>query len=95
MFPCTKCGCCCKRIGVVIQELNMSFPYKVRENGACEMLTKDNRCKVYDNRPTICNVDAFQKMFNLNKEEFYKQNIEACNTLMEIDNVSQELRIKI
>lgn len=72
----------------------MYFPYYWDENGVCENLTEDNKCKVYENRPLICNVDKFAEYNKLEKTEFYKVNIRACNYMMDIDGIDQSLRIK-
>jgi Fe-S-cluster containining protein len=85
------CGCCCKKVGVVIEQ-GIEFPYKARENGECEML-ENNKCKVYDNRPTICNIESIIKIRNLDREEYYKKNIEICNKMMDEYNMPQEYRI--
>lgn len=99
-FPCTGCGCCCRRINVAVGHYNVKskkdplfFPYKWDENGVCENLTEDNKCKIYENRPLICNVEKFAEYHNLNKKEFYAANIRACNYMMESDGVSPEFRI--
>jgi hypothetical protein len=103
MFPCTKCGCCCKRVGKILSEnkkyinysnRNFIFPYNVDKNGACEMLNSDNTCKVYNNRPLICNIDAVVKEFGFDKDHYYKLSIEACNKMMDEDNIPKEFRIK-
>lgn len=91
-FPCTMCGCCCKRIGLLIEQ-GIDFPFKAREDGACEMLTEDNKCKVYDNRPTLCNIDALAKLLHQDKKSFYRQNIKACNKMMENDKIPHEYKI--
>lgn len=99
-FPCTGCGCCCRRIEQAVKYFNIKesshplyFPYKWDKNGVCENLTADNQCKVYENRPLLCNVKEIAKYFNLNEQEFYKTNIRACNTLMETDNIPLQFRI--
>lgn len=71
----------------------MYFPYNWDENGVCENLTEDNKCKVYENRPLICNVDKFAEYNKLDKNEFYKVNIRACNYMMDLDDISLEFRI--
>ena len=39
MFPCTNCGCCCKRVGIIKTFLtDDEFPFDVDENGSCKML---------------------------------------------------------
>ena len=91
MFPCTQCGCCCRRMGEVIK-LGVDFPYKIKENGECEML-EDNKCKVYDSRPAICNIDELAEILGAERETFYKENIKCCNQMMDEDNIPQEYRI--
>ena len=92
IFPCTQCGCCCRRIGEVIKK-GIIFPYKTKEDGSCEMLTDDNKCKVYDSRPILCNISELGKTLGRDLDEFYRENIEICNRIMEEDNISIEFRI--
>jgi uncharacterized protein len=94
IFPCTQCGCCCRRVGK-IKEIGVPFPYKVKKNGACEMLTSDNKCKVYDSRPLLCNISELAKAFGRDVEEFYYENVEICNRIMEEDKVPKKFRITI
>jgi Fe-S-cluster containining protein len=70
------------------------FPYKTKKNGVCEMLTRDNRCKVYDHRPTICNIAELARVYRRNVDDFYKENIEMCNRLMDEDKIPLKFRIK-
>lgn len=98
-FPCSGCGSCCKRIGNVVELLNtlgvdedLKFPYSYDENGVCEKL-QGNNCTVYANRPLICNVDKLQEYLKIPKDIFYKENIEACNRMMDEDNTDLNLRI--
>lgn len=58
------------------------------------MLDKNNKCKVYDNRPFLCNITACSQIEGIDKEDFYSKNIEACNSMMDMDGVDLELRIK-
>jgi len=99
-FPCTGCGSCCKRIANAVKHYDiknpkdpMYFPYTWDENGVCENLTQNNQCKVYENRPLLCNVEKFAEYKKLDKIEFYKANIRACNYMMDLDGVSSEFRI--
>ncbi len=101
-FPCTGCGSCCRRISVAVSHYNVTnkrdplyFPYKWDENGVCENLTQDNKCKVYENRPLLCDVERFAKHMKVNREDFFLSNIRACNYLMELDNVPSEFRINL
>jgi Fe-S-cluster containining protein len=107
-FPCTGCGACCRRIKQAVQNIqslslpektasgiDFEFPYTWNENGVCNMLTDDNKCSVYEKRPLICNIDKFMEHFNLDKNDFYLENIKACNNLMKEDNMPDEYYIKI
>lgn len=100
-YPCTGCGVCCKRVDRAIKAFDLGeksklyFPYKHDGNGRCEMLTDDNKCSVYENRPLICNVDALLELSGMPKQAFYALNIHSCNKLMDEDGVPINFRIKI
>ena len=92
-FPCSGCGCCCKRVGMVKQFLiEEEFPYNAKEDGSCEMLI-DNKCSVYDNRPDICDVYKMFLKSDMDIKEYYKVNIEQCNKFMDEDNIPLNFRI--
>jgi Fe-S-cluster containining protein len=100
-FPCTGCGCCCKRINIAVQnypQLNpehpLYFPYSWNETGRCENLTPDNKCAVYEHRPLLCDIERFAAYFNLDKAKFFAKNIKTCNLLMDVDNVDPSFRIR-
>jgi Fe-S-cluster containining protein len=95
MFPCTGCGQCCKRIKDIhyLFPAPFTFPYK-HINGVCEKLV-DNKCSVYDDRPLICNIDKMIEYREFDKEEYYAENIAACNQIMDEDGIDQSFRIKI
>lgn len=102
MYPCTSCGCCCKRINKAVESLDITdekdklyFPYSWDETGKCNNLTPDNRCSIYDQRPLLCNVDLLMEYLNLDKESFYKENIIACNKMMEDDGIDEYFKIII
>jgi len=103
VFPCSGCGACCRRINKAVGNLGIEniekdnelyFPYKWDDTGRCEMLTDDNRCSVYENRPLICNIDKLLSLIDIPKEQFYAMNIAACNTMMDEDNLPLKYRIK-
>ncbi len=79
MFQCTKCGICCKNIDKIPELAEFHTG-----NGICIHLTSDNVCDIYQNRPTICNVE---KMYELkyrrimSKEEYERLNMEGCRML--------------
>lgn len=103
VFPCSGCGSCCRRINKAVENLGLEnidkdnelyFPYKWDETGRCEMLTDDNKCLVYENRPLLCNIDKFLSIIDITKEDFYAMNIVACNIMMDEDNLPLKYRIK-
>ena len=77
MFPCEKCGCCCRRIGGVFFARSMALP-----DGSCKHLDKlTNLCKIYNERPIFCRVDEYYDKFlsdKMTREEFYRQNKDIC-----------------
>ena len=101
-FPCTSCGCCCKNLGSYVhdiaiknKDISLIFPYKWNEDGVCEMLGEDNKCKVYDNRPALCSVDKMIKYEkNISKKQWYRKNAKICNILMDRAGYPEHLRVK-
>lgn len=100
-FPCTKCGCCCKRVARAVPILRaqgitkghpLHFPYSWEESGTCEKLI-DNQCSVYENRPLICNIDKLTTYLDLPPESRYPINARACNQMMDEDSIDPALRI--
>lgn len=96
------CGACCKHIDRIFENVGeivkdpkskLHFPYKFDETGRCEMLNDDNSCKVYKNRPLICNIPMLQKELKIPKQEFFSINVKSCNKLMEEDGIPEKFRI--
>ncbi len=85
VFPCSKCGICCKNIDKV-PELK---PYDLG-NGTCKYLDLNtNLCTIYDTRPDICRVDKMYEIHFKNiysKEEFYELNLKSCEYLQGKEN---------
>ena len=77
MFPCEKCGCCCRNIGKAEFAENMALP-----DGSCKFLDKtSNLCGIYESRPIFCRVDEFYEKFLshfMTLDEFYGLNKECC-----------------
>ncbi len=102
VFPCSGCGACCRRVDKAVKNFGIEseegddfyFPYKWDDTGRCEMLTDDNKCSVYENRPLICNIDKMLSLTDMSKDKFYAINIEACNAMMDEDNLPLKYRIK-
>lgn len=96
-YPCSMCGSCCKRVNKAVENIDVGepFPYKWDETGRCENLNQDNSCAVYENRPLLCNIDAIADKFGIEKVQFYKANISACNKMMDEDNVPFKFKIPV
>ncbi|MBR1397414.1 MAG: YkgJ family cysteine cluster protein [Selenomonadaceae bacterium] len=77
MFPCEKCGCCCRQIGKVFFAKSMALP-----DDSCKYLNKNtNLCTIYENRPIFCRVDDYYDKYyskEMSRDEFYAQNKAIC-----------------
>lgn len=79
-FYCDKCGLCCSHLelfGEPYEELN-------RGDGICIYFDEQNRlCKIYNNRPDICNVEkGYLKFFSyMDRQEYIRKSIEGCKKL--------------
>jgi Fe-S-cluster containining protein len=101
-FKCDRCGCCCKKVGALLKAHDAGtitnaavadFPYSTVD-GVCEMYKEGVGCKVYKNRPLLCNVYKYWKTFHkddVTAEEFYEINKGACRELRILDNEKKEL----
>ena len=92
MFPCTKCGACCKRAG----ETGLM---PARKDGSCIYLNKDNTCSIYSKRPDICKINKAYKIFNfhknLSKKQYYKLTAEQCNKFIDEDGLDSRYKIDV
>ena len=71
-----------------------------QEDGSCIHLNGDNKCDIYDERPTVCNVQKMYKYYKMvgltdNKKDFYTTNNKICNTWMDEYGIPEEFRIDI
>ncbi|MBQ6296724.1 MAG: YkgJ family cysteine cluster protein [Selenomonadaceae bacterium] len=91
MFPCEKCGACCRHIDDIFFVENMSLP-----DGTCKFFDKKtNLCTIYSARPLFCNVDAYYEKFFSNimsREAFYSKNKELCQFMRNFDDISRAQR---
>ena len=71
------------------------FPYKWDKNGRCEKLSDDNMCTVYDQRPSICNIDHMIMFFDIDKEKGYEDCANACNNLMDQAGIDLSKRVSL
>lgn len=103
-FPCTHCGLCCRMVGQalaykdywdnpLIRAALDAFPYKTDENGACEMLV-DNKCSVYENRPTVCSIEKMAALRGVDKEYWYRVTAATCNYMIRQNGLDQSYLIK-
>lgn len=80
-FPCIECGLCCKHVNG-IQHLE-----KWADNsGKCKYLQSSNLCKIYKDRPLLCNVEeSYSKIFykEMSKKDFILANLRVCIELNE------------
>lgn len=100
-FPCTGCGLCCMKAGKAVEGAKAlirdkkvdnpyvrevaAFPFQYDQDGRCEMLGEDHRCKVYDQRPDICKIDVTWEKYHssgISLENYYRSTITVCNDLM-------------
>lgn len=56
-WECSKCGACCRNI-VVYAILPNFWDEK---NLKCKYLSKNNLCKIYSTRPSICRITEVEK----------------------------------
>lgn len=79
-FKCDCCGLCCRHIDRVPQLKNFDLG-----GGLCKFLdTEKNLCKIYKNRPDLCNVEVgYKKYFadQYTEEEYLQLNYEVCEQL--------------
>lgn len=87
-FKCNCCGLCCRNIQYV-EELKEFH----NGDGICFYLDKEtNLCKIYNHRPSICNIEKSYKKYSTiyTEKEYLQKNYEGCNVLWE--KVIQEKR---
>lgn len=89
MFPCERCGCCCKQVGRIKFAEHLAL-----KDGSCKYLDKkSNLCKIYVDRPIFCRVDDFYDNFlsnEMTREDFYRRNKFNCRIFQSEINFSQQ-----
>lgn len=78
MFPCDKCGACCRNL-----HLSPLYAELDRGDGVCKYLS-GNLCSIYESRPLLCRVDeSYEKFFKevMSIEEYYRINLDVCKKL--------------
>lgn len=80
MFPCLKCGACCRHL-----QLNQVYAALDRGDGVCRYL-EDDLCSIYEQRPLFCRVDECYDLYFaslMSRDEFYRANSRICQALRE------------
>lgn len=78
MFPCDKCGACCRNL-----HLSSMYAPLDRGDGVCKYL-RGNLCSIFENRPLLCRVDeSYEQLWKklMTREEYYEQNQKVCDAL--------------
>lgn len=79
IFSCDICGLCCKHL----EEIPQLKEYDSGD-GSCIYLGDDDRCKIYENRPDICNVKKMYDLFYkdmMDEDDYIQKNIVACKEI--------------
>lgn len=79
-FPCIACGVCCKKAGLVPQLAR----FATASGSCCYLDETTNRCQIYLNWPTVCNVQEMYKLYfqnQLTEKEYILQNLQVCYKL--------------
>lgn len=98
IFPCTKCGACCKKVGFAIgmdPEFAEGFPFGATPEGHCEMLGENDECLVYETRPDVCRIDVMQTKYDISEREYFQLTAMVCNKLQENLRLDESLRVII
>jgi Fe-S-cluster containining protein len=80
-FKCDCCGLCCRSLKKVPALRNFD-----RGDGVCINLGDDNLCRIYNDRPEICNVELmYERVFSnyCSKEDFFRMNEKQCKKIKE------------
>jgi Fe-S-cluster containining protein len=101
-FNCWECGACCKLAGIAVENAKYlvsigitdprvietaNFPYEYETSGRCSKLDQNNKCTVYEDRPSICKVSETYNKYHIDKmteEEYYKKAEETCKILEKV-----------
>lgn len=79
IFPCERCGICCKHIDLILQLKQFDSG-----SGRCIHLMNNNLCAIYDNRPDICNIEKMYDLVyrnHMSEDDYLRLNIEGCKEL--------------
>lgn len=81
-FKCDMCGLCCQNL-----RRSELYSFLDRGDGVCKYYDDvSHKCSIYNNRPLICNVEAYYEAYFRNiidKTEYLKMNYSVCSKLKE------------
>ena len=79
-FPCTKCGACCRRVGLAHETKFLD-----RGDGVCMHYDAGSKgCSIYDERPEICRIEGyFRRHYQqvMTWDLFVEANLSVCRQL--------------
>ena len=77
-YPCQQCGCCCKNVNLFDEMRALD-----RGDGICKNLTNNNLCKIYSQRPNLCNGQYVYENFfsNISVEEYHRMIANLCKKI--------------
>jgi len=77
-YNCKQCGMCCRYLHL-IDEMKAYD----RGDGVCRYLDDYNKCKIYNNRPSLCNGKyVYEKFYpHMSVEEYHNLLDEYCKVI--------------
>ena len=79
-FNCDCCGLCCQNVDKSFLQVDFDGG-----DGVCKNFDAETKlCKIYKNRPIVCNVDAYYEKFLsklMSREKFHEINYKVCEKL--------------
>ncbi len=82
-YSCEQCGACCRHINLIPEMSSYN-----RGDNICKYLQDDNKCKIYKNRPNICNSQYLYNTFfsDMSVIDFHNLLKLLCHKVKEIDD---------
>lgn len=82
-YACKRCGRCCRRVDLVDE-----LAYLDRGDGVCKNLTDENLCRIYAERPPLCNGKYLYENFfpNMTVAEFHEMIAALCKEIAKVIN---------
>lgn len=84
VFECDRCGACCRHLNL----FGSAYVWLDRGDGVCRNFDLEtNLCKIYENRPLICNIKEGYKRFfsSISYDQYIAMTLEGCAKLKQIE----------